>query len=201
MNKLQGFYEMERMGIPVVPWKPFTGNEALDPELLWSVRVAVQSGYDFNLPRAIGVTADQALVKGRKFLAKLSPQDLVVYYPYFIALKSGILEIQADQTIIEAVNQDLWNLTTLGKKDVTLMINRQNGTVTCHGQADFLTEAEIDELLYYAQKIRRSHRQYIYAQNSLILEWHYALHTNVHGDSIGEKFLVFTECKSIGDAE
>lgn len=199
MNKLQGFYEMKRMGIPVVPWKPYTGKETFEPECLWTVRVAVQDGFDFNLPRAVGVNAGEALAKARQFLTKLSAEDLVVYYPYFIAIKSGILEIQADKTILEAVEKDLWNLTTLGKKNLTIVINRHTGTVCKYGEEDFLSAEETAEIMHYAEKIRRSYRQYIFGSSSLLLEWHYALHCDAHGNPVGDKYLVFTECKSVGD--
>jgi hypothetical protein len=201
MNKLQGFYELHKMGIPAISWKQFTGNDTLDPALLWTVRVAVQNGFDFNLPRAVGVSAEEAVLKANHFSARLSPEDLVIYYPYFVAVKSGILEIQEDQTIIEAVDKDLWNLTTHGKRDLTIVINRHTGEVAKYGNADFLDDKETSELIYYAQKIRNSHRKYIFAMTSLLLEWHYALHTNANGDLIGEKYLVFTECKTVGSTE
>lgn len=198
MNKLEGFYELQIMDIPSVRWKEFTGTEILDPNLLWTVRVAVQSGFDFNLPRAVGVKADEAMLKGHQFLARLSPEDLVVYYPFFVALKSGVLEIQADQTIIEAVDKDLWNLTTHGKRDLTMIIDHCSGEVKKYGQEDFLDEQETAELIYYAKRIRGAYRKYIYADHSLLLEWHYAVQTNVRNELIGDKYLVFTECKSTG---
>lgn len=197
MNKLQGFYELRRMGIPAVPWRPFAGAEELDPNLLWTVRVAVLGGYDFNLPRAVGVSAEQALLKGRQFLAKLSPEDLVVYYPYFLALKSGILELQEHRTIIEAVDKDLWNLTTLGNKDVTIIKDRLTDEFNLFGNPNFLKPNEIDELMYYAGKVRTIQRRYIFDNNSIMLEWHYAVQTDVNREPIGDPYLIFTECKSV----
>jgi hypothetical protein len=198
MNKLQGFYELRRMGIPAVPWQPFTGVEDLDANLLWTVRVAVLSGNDFNLPRAVGVSAEQALLKGRQFLAKLSPEDLVVYYPYFLALKSGIIELQEHRTIIEAVDKDLWNLTTLGHRDVTIIKDRLTDQFNIFGNPTFLKPNEVDELMSYADRVRALQRRYIFDLSSIMLEWHYAVHTDIRREPIGDPHLIFTECKSLG---
>jgi len=197
MNKLEGFYQLKRMGIPSVPWRPFTGIEKLDSNLLWTIRVAVQSGNDFNLPRAVGVTAEEAILKGNEFISKYSGDDLVIYYPYFIALKSGIIEIQENQTIIEAVDKDLWNLATLGHKDITIIINRNTGDISKHGNSAFLDENEITELMNYAQKIRAINRRDIFDRSSVMVEWSYAINTDINHASIGEAYLVFYECRVI----
>jgi hypothetical protein len=201
MNKLQGFYELRKMDIPAVSWRPFTGTETLDANLLWTVRVAVCRGNDFNLPRAVGVSAEEAMGKGKELLVKLAPEDLVVYYPYFMALKSGIIEIQDNQTIIEAVDKDLWNLTTLGHKDLTIIKNRQTGEISTFGNPAFLNDSETAELMYYADKVRAILRRYLFNNSSVLLEWHYAGHTDIKREPIGDPYLVFTECKSRGGKE
>ncbi len=197
MNKLEGFYELEKMGIPVIPWQPFTGQKALDDNLLWTVRVALLRGNDFNLPRAVGVTAQEALSIGREYLARFSPDDLIIYYPYFIALKSGVIDIQSTRTIIEAVDKDLWNLTTLGLRDVTIIIDHLTGDVSTYGQAEFLDHDEVTELMNYARRIRAIHRDYIFASSSVLMEWSYAVNTNVGRELLSNKYLVFMECKVV----
>ncbi len=197
MNKLEGFYELSRMNIPTVPWRHFTGKEELDPNKLWTVRVAIQQGKDFNLPRAIGVTADEAFSKGKEYLAQFAENDLVIYYPYFIAVKSGVIDIQENRTIIEAVDKDLWNLTTRGHKDLTIIVNHLENDTSRYGNAAFLTEDEINELLQYAAKIRSLHRTSIFANSSVLVEWCYAYNTNSNLELIGNKYLVFIECRTI----
>ncbi|MEQ8200773.1 MAG: hypothetical protein ABRQ24_05050 [Syntrophomonadaceae bacterium] len=197
MNKLEGFYELEKMNVPSVPWRRFTGEESLDPDLLWTVRVAIQNGNDFNLPRAIGVTAEEATARGKEFLASLSEHDLVVYYPYFMAIKSGVIDIQEHRTIIEAVDKDLWNLTTRGHKDVTIIVHHGNDDYSTYGNSSFLNQAEIDELLKYAAKIRAIHREAIFANSSVLVEWCYAVNTNTRREMVGEKYLVFMECRTV----
>ncbi|NLN86361.1 MAG: hypothetical protein GX133_01950 [Syntrophomonadaceae bacterium] len=197
MNKLEGFYELNKMNVPSVPWQQFTGEETLDANLLWTVRAAVETGKDFNLPRAIGVTAEEAIAKGKEFLADLAEHDLVIYYPYFMAIKSGVIDIQEHRTIIEAVDKDLWNLTTRGHKDLTIIINHLNDDYSTYGNSSFLEEAEVKELLKYAARIRSAHRNAIFANSSVLVEWCYAVNTNAKREMVGEKHLMFMECRTI----
>ncbi len=197
MNKLEGFYELNKMKIPSIPWQPYTGNEYLNPELLWTIRVAVQSGNDFNLPRAIGVTAEEAKIRGQEIRARLTENDLIIYYPYFAAQKSGVIDIQENRTIIEAVDKDLWNLTTRGHKDLTIIFNHLDDDRSVYGNSSFLEDAEVDELLKYAAKIRSMHRDAIFANSSVLVEWCYAFNTNVRAETVGEKYLVFMECRTV----
>lgn len=198
MNKLEGFYVLKSMKIPTIPWRPFTGQETLDVNLLWTIRVAVQTGNDYNLPRAVGITAEEAQLIGRRYLNMFSAEDLILYYPYFIAIKSGVIELQENQTIIEAVDKDLWNLTTLGRKDLTIIIDHLTNNISMYGDPSFLTDEQKTELRYYAQKIRTVNRDYIFAASSVIVEWSYAVNTNINKEIIGEEYLVFTECKAVG---
>jgi len=201
MNKLEGFYVLKSMGIPTVPWRRFTGQEALDANLLWTVRVAVQNGNDVNLPRAIGVAAEEAVLIGKEYINEFLPDDLIIFYPYFIALKSGIIDLQESKTIIEAVDKDLWNLTTFGRADETIIIDHLSGTISIFGDALFLTDDEITELRNYARKIKAVNRDYIFAESSVMVEWSYAVNTNVKREIIGGRYLVFTECKVVGTRE
>lgn len=197
MNKLEGFYQLQSLGIPVVPWRQFTDQENLDSSMLWTIRVAVGQGDDMNLPRAVGVTAETAMEVGRLLLNRYGDTGLVVYYPYFIALKSGTLEIAAEATIIEAVKDDLWNLTTDGSRDVTVVVDRHTGHITFYGKSDFLKSNEIEQLVACARKVRTRLKDYIYVHSSVLLEWSYAVNTDVQHRPIGEVYLVFYECRTI----
>ena len=122
MNKYMGFYELKALNIPSVQWKLFADDTVLDDRLLWTVRVATAAGDDMNLPRAVGVVSEEARMKGREFLLEYGKKGIVIYYPYFIAEKSGVLDINSRRLVIEAVDRDLWNLVTHGRKDVTIIV-------------------------------------------------------------------------------
>ncbi len=197
MNKLQGFYELKHVGIPSVPWKIFTGNEILDPNMLCTIRVAVEFGEDINLPRAVGVTAEEAQLIGQQYLKEYRERGLVIYYPYFIALKSGIIEVKEKQVVIEAVRGDLWNLTSKGCRDVTIIYDINPPRSRFFGKPDFLKEHEVQELHRYAARVRVKYKDYIFDRNSIMLEWSYTVNSDIKKRPIGESYLVFYELRML----
>lgn len=198
MNKLQGFYELKYLGIPSIPWKTFSGNETLDPNMLWTIRVAVEFGDDISLPHAVGVTAEEAQRKGQQYLKEYGKNGLVIYYPYFIALKSGNIEVKEKQVIIEAVKGDLWNLTDKGCRDITIIHDIKTPMTKIFGNPDFLKEHELKELQRYVARVRVKYKDYIFDKSSIMLEWSYAINTDVNKRPIGESYLVFYELRRLG---
>lgn len=198
MNKYMGFYELKEINIPTVPWMLFDNTTRLDDNILWTIRVAIGSGNDLNLPRAVGVSSDEAIRKGREFLSSYSDNGIVIYYPYFIAQKSGVIEVASQRTVVEAVRDDLWNLVTYGKRNVTAVIPVNcDETWSFSGDKDFLNREELKELLRYGMAIRGRFREDIIEGKSILAEWSYAFNTDVRNEPIGERYLVFYELRSI----
>jgi len=196
MNKYMGFFELKRMNLPSVPWKQFTRDTVLDENLLWTVRVAVENSNDLNLPRAVGVRAHEAEETGRKLLEEYSGKGMVIYYPYFIAQKSGVLDIDSQRTVIEAVDRDLWNLVTLGRKDVTAVFP-QEGEPKFFGNKEFLSEKETRELLKYADIIRGRFRQELIVGKNVFAEWSYAYDTDAGSKPVSDLYIVFYELRCL----
>ncbi|MHB1394389.1 MAG: hypothetical protein ACYCYE_15200 [Clostridia bacterium] len=195
MNKLMGFYELKDINIPTVPWERYSSDVVLDKSMLWTIRVAVKSGDDLNLPRAVGVTAEEAAEAGSALLEKYQDSGMVIYYPYFIADKSGVIDIKSSRTVIEAVDKDLWNLVTHGRKDITIILEECD---TKHiGDVDFLTVEELDILLKYINRIKSYYRGVMSEGKSIIAEWSFAYNTDIDHKPLGEKYLVFYELRSI----
>lgn len=190
-----GFYELKDINIPTVPWEIYTRDVILDNGMLWTIRVAVKSGDDLNLPRAVGVTAKEAAEKGNSLLNKYGDIGMVVYYPYFIADKSGVIDIQNNRTVIEAVDKDLWNLVTHGRKDITIILG--DGAAKYIGNECFLSNEELDILLRYINRIKSYYRDLISEGKSIIAEWSFAYNTDIDHKPLGEKYLVFYELRSI----
>ena len=122
MNKLMGFLELKEMRLPSVPWKQYTGTENLNNEFLWTIRSAVYRGNDLNLPRMVGEDSIKAKRFADKLLNQMGDKGMVIYYPYFVASKSGTLCVGPNKIVIEAVKDDLWNLVTYSDRNVTLII-------------------------------------------------------------------------------
>jgi hypothetical protein len=212
MNKYMGFYEMKGINFPTVPWRLFTPEAVLDDGLLWSVRVAVENSSDLNLPRAIGVNAEEAMRQGCGFLDNYQGKGIVIYYPYFIAQKSGVLDIDCRRTVIEAVEKDLWNLVTYGRKNVSIILPFEtSGGGDGHfgdrdflgrdgqyfGDRGFLGRDEISELLGYGSVLRGRFRGELSEGGSILAEWSYAYHTDIKHEPIGDRYLVFYELRGL----
>jgi len=193
VNKLQGFYELRRIRIPSISWREFTPHTTLSPDKLWTIRVAVAQGNDFNLPRAVGLNAADATIKGREFIQAFPPPDLVIYYPYFLALKSGTMSIQEERTVIEAVNRDLWNLTTAGRRDVSMAVQLDSGDMSIFGEETFLEPDEISELLRYDKILRAYNHHQLFGSTTVMVEWSYAMNSDLDRRPTGNKYLVFYE--------
>ena len=192
-----GFYELKAISLPTVPWQLFTADTVLDGSLLWTVRVAVERNNDLNLPRAVGVTAEEAIRKGRELLKGYAGKGMVIYYPYFIAQKSGVLDMNCHRTVIEAVDKDLWNLVTHGRKNITAVFSSQRPDVQYFGDKAFLSSEEIEELLKYSAAIRGRFREELSEGKSILAEWSYAYSTDIQHEPIGARYLVFYELREL----
>ncbi len=195
MNKLMGFLELKHLNIPTIPWKEFSSEAVLDDRYLWTLRTALKSSSDLNLPRAVGVNSHEAVIKGNEFLSQFSNNGKVIYYPYFIAEKSGVVEINSKRIVIEAVEKDLWNFVTYGHKNVTITYIGDN--IEYCGDEKFLLPKETEELLKNVNVIKSKYRGDLNEGKSLIAEWSFAYNTDINNEPIGEKYLVFYELRSI----
>lgn len=195
VNKYIGLYELKSIELPAVQWRIFDNAAVLDPKLLWTVRVAVETGADLNLPRFVGVSAEVAQEEGRKLINRFSEKGIVVYYPYFIAVKSGVLEVASDKLIIEAVERDLWNLVSRGRKNVTII--QREGNYRYEGDRNFLQQKELQELELCAAVMKRRFRSELAEGLSVLAEWSYAYNTDAGHQPAGRPYLVFYELRTI----
>lgn len=195
MNKYIGFYELKSIGLPAVQWRIFNYDTDLDPKLLWTVRVAVETGADLNLPRFVGVSSEAALEEGRKLVDQFGEKGMVVYYPYFIAVKSGVIEVASDMLVIEAVDRDLWNLVSYGRKNLTII--QKNGINRFEGDDSFLPQNELQELEQSAAIIKGRFRSELAEGYSVLAEWSYAYNTDAGQKPAGRPYLVFYELRTI----
>lgn len=190
-----GFYELKEMNLPSIPWNEYTGNEDLAENQLWTVRSAVFKGDDLNLPRMVGEPGRIAKKFADELLKKLYHNGIVIYYPYFVANKSGTLNIFRTEVVIEAVKKDLWNLVTYSDREVTIRIIDDEMFIS--GNEEFLTQAEQKQILKYVPQIRSLFRDYLNEGKSVLLEWSFAQNSNINKESIGEEYLVFYEIRTV----
>ena len=196
MNKLMGFLELKEMSLPSIPWKQYIGNEKLDEKYLWTIRSAVYRGEDLNLPRLVGEDAENATKFAENLLHKLGNNGMVIFYPYFIANKSGTLEVKRNSIIIEAVKEDLWNLVTYSDHEVTI-IYHDNQEPEYMGNKNFLKTNEKEQLLKYVPEIRKLFKDDLLEGKSALLEWSFAVSCDVNKNPAGDEYLVFYEARTI----
>ena len=195
MNKLMGFLELQNMNLPSVPWKEYKGNEELQEDLLWTVRSAVFRGNDLNLPRLVGADAIEAKEFADGLLQQMKDKGLVLFYPYFVANKSGTLEVRRNRIIIEAVKDDLWNMVTYSDRNVT--IQYQNEKEEIDGDEKFLSEEEKHKILNAVKEIKRTFRDDLLEDKSVLLEWSFAQNCNKSKEPTGEEYIVFYEARTV----
>jgi len=194
MNKLQGFYSLEKSNLPAVPWRKYSADTTFNDNILWTVRSAIKEGEDLNLPRKVGVSAEIAKEFAENLYSSLKSEDLIVYYPYFIALKSGVIDISQHRTVIEAVKDDLWNLVTYNKKDVTIIFNDD---IEIIGNELFFEQNELLELIDHCITIRKKFQSEINNQKSVLLEWSFACESDLYKNPIGDARLIFYEIRTV----
>lgn len=195
MNKLQGFYALEKSNLPSVPWKKYEEGTIFDSNILWTIRSAIKEGDDQFLPRKLGVYASEAKDYAQYLYNSMNKDDMIIYYPYFIALKSGMVEISSNRTIIEAVKDDLWNLTMDKKREVSIVI--KEGKIDYIGNENFLTRDELLELMQYCVTIKKQLYKEVTAGESIFLEWSYACTSDMNKCPIGDSNLVFYEIRTV----
>jgi len=196
MNKLLGFYELKKSGLPTIPWVEYTAEAVLDEDKLWTIRTAVNKGNDLNLPRLVGAESSAAKAFADNLLRVFENTGMVLYYPYFIAEKSGTLMVNRSEIIIEAVKKDLWNLVTDGKRDVTYRLDYNDGII-CYGERYFLTKEELNEFKKYAKMVKGMFRSELAEGKDILLEWSYAFNAVTLDSTQGDKYLVFYEARTI----
>ena len=196
MNKLMGFLELKEMKLPSVPWKQYTGEEEFEDRYLWTVRSAVYRGDDLNLPRSVGESSEVSKKYANQLLKEMNNNGIVIYYPYFIANKSGTLEVRSDKIIIEAVKDDLWNLVTYSDREVTIIVDADNKK-TVIGNVNFMSNEELDSLNKHIPEIRKLFRNDLLQGKSALLEWSFAQSCNANKEPIGGEYLVFYEARTV----
>lgn len=158
---------------------------------------AIYRGNDLNLPRLVGENAEKAKKFADQLFLKMKEKGIVIYYPYFIAKKSGTLEVKQSQVIIEAVREDLWNMVTYSEREVTIIKDELLNTTESMGNDSFLTQEEQNGLYKYVSEIRKIFRDDLLEGHSALLEWSYAQSCNKDREPVGEEYLVFYEARTI----
>lgn len=193
MNRIQDYYVLNCLDLPTIPWKEYYYSSRLDKDILWTIKSETRNDTSENLPRKIGVTAQEAKEFGVELYKDLKKDQMIFYYPYFCAVKSGIIDINNDRIVIESAKDDIDNLVKKNNVDVTLIFREDD--VEIHGDKDFLTQEEIIQLIDQAVKIKKQCAKDINDGKNLLFHWTYACYTSVDKKPMGKKNLMFFKVK------
>lgn len=195
MNKLDGLYELQKLNIPAINWKRFTDDTKLDDQRLWTIRTAVYEGNDLDLPKLFGADAQTAEKFARRISKKIGNNGIVIYYPYLVAQKSGNLQISGNSIVIEAIKGDLTPLLRGNAVDVTYIYSKTGRKIV--GDEDFLSEKEINSLLFYAGYLTQLYRYVLAEESCLQLEFSFASECDLKKEAIGAPELIFFEIRTV----
>ena len=197
MNKLFGFLELKELPVPSVDWKEFKQGTVLDSNKLWTVRTAVVSGNDTSLPRMVGKSAEECMNFGNSLIKNYGKNMMVVYYPFFHAVKSGTMLVSDIDAIIECVEGNLWDLVDNHKIDHRFKISVSGRVVNYMDNVDFLTKEEIKLLHKNFEKVRKYFSKSLRANELVLLEWSFAKDCNSMGNPVGDSRLMFYEVRTV----
>ena len=139
-TKIDGLLRIDELNLPHPDWRftvaggelevgmPFKLRPLITPlaelelskDEKWTVRTCLLghlSEMEFGLKRAVGIDANQVAAKVndfKKHYDNLTLHAVFVIYPYFLASKSGIIELHHDNNTIESVSGSQWRLTEEG---------------------------------------------------------------------------------------
>ena len=189
MNKLDGLYELKKINLPSIDWNTYSHDTLLDNNYLWTIRTAIYKGLDLNLPRSFGKDSLASKEFADRLLDQIGDNGIVIYYPYLIAEKSGILQFNKNRIIIEAVEGDLSNLLSGSSVDVTYIWNDENKIVK--GNENFLDINDQNLLLSNAVYLKRKYSEYMMLGEEMQLEFSFAYDSSVLGEKLVIENLFF----------
>ena len=190
MNKLEGFYAIEKFKLRHPPWSivrldladPIINN--LKDNVTYTLRTAFENNpensKDFWLPRFIGVSGSKIKKRFSELKEHFEDEEnvFVIIYPYFKPLFSGIIEIifesnpinSSKTAIVESCKGNLSNLTDHSLKDYEAKVILSNTNEIIREKSDVPHWQELrGEILDIVRKI--SNNIPIIKKTKFRLEW------------------------------
>ena len=202
MKIMQNHYLFDCLDLPTIEWKQYFPSTELDNELLWTIKIESKNTTENQLKKSkkddpiqkfirsipilnekkqtshIGIDAVSARKAGNRFYKKLNTGEIVLYYPYYTVLKSGIIDINKERTVIEATKGNIQNLVKGNKVDITMIFKDDDLEII--GNEKFFHLLETIELVDCCKKIKRRCARDIELGKNLQFYWSYVYKTNVY---------------------
>ncbi len=205
MNKLEGFYAIEKFKLRHPPWSIVRMDLAesiinnLRDNVLYTIRTAFENtpdnSKDFWLPRFVGVSGKKIKDKFKELKNHFEDEEnvFIIVYPFFKVLFSGVIEILFESNpinssktiIVESCKGNLSNLTDHNFKDYEARIILSNTNEVMSEKSDIPRWQELrGEILDIVKKL--SEGIPINSKTKFRIEW-----------SFTEESFLFYEMKTV----
>ena len=217
MKILQYDYILKALNLPTVEWGEYDSCSQLDSNLLWSIKVeevpqkdskkeekkkctlfefikGITNREQNNTNTLIGVDANsvqQFAKKKQKTINK--KKQAMIYYPYYTVVKSGIVDINQERTVIEGTKGDIANLIQKNEVEVTMIFEKED--LTMKGDERFFSSEEMIPIIDYSKEIRKMVVKDLEQKKNIQLYFSYVYKTDVCLQPKGQLRLIFYQFK------
>lgn len=219
MKILQYDYILKALDLPTIEWNQYFSNTNIPSGKLWSIKVEESPGKTsetmvevkqkksfvrFMKDRRwiqsqktnglIGVDAVAANTFGQKKIKQIRPsKQVIIYYPYYTVVKSGIIDINRQRIVLEGTKGDIDQMVVHNEICVTMIFGDDSLDIT--GNEHFFTQDEVLPLIDYAKHVRKVANKDLERNKNIQLYFSYVYETNELLQVEGESRLIFYKFK------
>jgi len=206
LNKFLGM-EILRRGYKGIRWREFNPNtfHEVNPELLWTIRISLydsgkRKGGDKFLKRSVYTPAERVKEVAYEFYKSVDQgrKGMVYYYPSFYGLISGVVEVNLNYFLVEALKGEPWEFDR-GNVETSYLFKlkdcRQEEII--HQGKEILENWMLQEIMGVAYKARWDFRDLLAEGKSIFLEWSIAKNCSRNKEQFGEPYFVVYEIHEV----
>lgn len=219
MKILQNDYILKSLELPTMEWKQYFPDTEFAQNILWSIKVEEipsSKSKEETLPKKkinflpfgnmlrdkekerqhglIGVDAKTAKGFANRHYKSISPtKQAMIYYPYYMVGKSGILDINSSRIVIEGTKGDISNLVKHNQIEVMMMFTKEDMNI--HGDDHFFSKEQVLSLIDTARKVKRMTAEDLEFGKNIQLHFSYVYKTSTALQPEGELQLIFYQFK------
>ncbi len=196
MYVLQNSYILDYLDLPTIPWEPCHTTATLDDSILWTVKNEPYQPNQGKIYGRIGITSSEAKAYISSEYSNLKHKRMLIYYPYYTAVKSGTIDLSYDRIVIEAVEGKIENLKKNHRVNETIIFRQDS--IEIFGDEDYMTREETLTLIDYAKQLKKRAATEIEFGKNLIFYWSIVQETKRNMIPRDETKLLFHQIKVLG---
>ncbi len=196
MYVLQNSYILDYLDLPTIPWEQCRTTSTLDDSILWTVKNEPYTADQGKIYGRIGITSSEAKAYISSQYENLERKRMLIYYPYYTAVKSGTIDLSYDRIVLEAVEGKIENLKKNHRVNETIIFREES--IEIFGDENFMTREETLSLIDYAKQLKtRTGKELEFGKN-LIVYWSIVQETKRNMIPRDKSQLLFHQIKVLG---